>query len=60
MGRSGLVEPDDSFTTLIVRNVGADATRDDFCQLLDQQFFAGLYDFVYLPTNFKQMNLLAM
>jgi len=40
-------------TTVILRNVPNDVSRDMLLQLLDEEGFAGKYDFVYLPIDFK-------
>lgn len=42
-------------TTLLIKNVPAASRRDDLCGLLDSQGFAGQYDFIYMPANFKAM-----
>lgn len=42
-------------TTLLIKNVPAASRRDDLCCLLDSQGFAGQYNFVYMPANFKAM-----
>jgi len=44
--------PEDK-TTVIFRNVPNDFTRDMLLQLFDDEGFAGKYDFVYLPIDFK-------
>merc|ERR1719461_2657977 len=40
-------------TTLMLRNLPLDYTRDMLLQLLDKEGFAGKYDFIYLPVDFK-------
>ncbi|CAE7386822.1 TE1 [Symbiodinium natans] len=45
-------------TTVMLRNVPNNYTREMFLTLLDDHGFAGRYDFVYLPCDFKrQANL---
>ena len=45
-------------TTLMLRNVPNNCTREMFLGLLDEHGFAGRYDFVYLPCDFyRQANL---
>merc|ERR1719362_2511002 len=43
----------ESRTTLMLRNLPLDYTRDMLLHLLDMEGFAGKYDFVYLPVDFK-------
>jgi len=46
--------PDSSeMTTVILRNLPIECTRDMFLQLLDAEGFAGRYDFLHLPTAFN-------
>jgi len=40
-------------TTLMLRNLPLDYTRDMLLHLLDMEGFAGKYDFIYLPVDFK-------
>jgi hypothetical protein len=40
-------------TTVMLRNLPNDYTRQDLLELLDIRGFAKKYDFVYLPTDFK-------
>mmetsp|Transcript_111932 Transcript_111932/g.281704 ORF Transcript_111932/g.281704 Transcript_111932/m.281704 type:complete len:416 (+) Transcript_111932:77-1324(+) len=40
-------------TTLMLRNIPRDYSRTKLTTLLDSQGFAGRYDFVYLPYDFK-------
>mmetsp|Transcript_69167 Transcript_69167/g.179774 ORF Transcript_69167/g.179774 Transcript_69167/m.179774 type:complete len:398 (+) Transcript_69167:86-1279(+) len=40
-------------TTLMLRNIPSDYSRAMLTMLLDSQGFAGRYDFVYLPYDFK-------
>lgn len=45
-------------TTVMLRNLPNNYSRDMLLGLLDAQGFAGLYDFIYLPMDFsKQSNL---
>jgi len=39
--------------SLMLRNIPLDMTRDMFVRMLDTEGFAGRYDFVYLPLDFK-------
>jgi hypothetical protein len=39
--------------SLMLRNIPLDMTRDMFTRMLDAEGFAGRYDFVYLPLDFK-------
>jgi len=41
-------------TTVMLRNLPNDYTRDMLLELLDSAGFCGLYDFVYLPVDFKR------
>lgn len=41
-------------TTLMLRNIPNDYTRTMLLELLDEQGFAGQYDFVYLPIDFHR------
>lgn len=41
-------------TTLMFKNLPNDYSRDMLCAMLDSEGFAGLYDFVYLPRDFKK------
>lgn len=40
-------------TTVMLRNLPNDYTRQDLLELLDRHGFKSKYDFVYLPTDFK-------
>lgn len=40
-------------TTLMFRNLPNEYTRDMFTQLLDREGFSGLYDFIYVPIDFR-------
>lgn len=41
-------------TTLLLRNLPNNYTRGMFLTMLDREGFAGLYDFVYLPMDFRR------
>lgn len=41
------------FTTVMMRNLPNNMTRDMLLTLVDSQGFKGCYDFVYLPTDFR-------
>jgi hypothetical protein len=40
-------------TSLMLRNIPLDLTREMFLKMLDAEGFAGKYDLIYLPTDFK-------
>lgn len=40
-------------TTLMFRNLPGEFTRDMFTDLLNREGFSGLYDFVYVPIDFR-------
>ena len=44
----------DSWTTVMLRNLPNDYTREMLLALLDTQGFANSYDFVYMPIDFKK------
>jgi hypothetical protein len=46
----------DDKTTLMFRNLPNEYSRDAFTGLLDAEGFAGRYDFVYVPIDFKSAN----
>jgi hypothetical protein len=48
----------DECTTLMLRNIPNDYTRELFLDLLDSNGLAGTYNFVYLPIDFKRMSSL--
>jgi hypothetical protein len=48
----------DECTTLMLRNIPNDYTRELFLALLDSNGLAGTYNFVYLPIDFKRMSSL--
>jgi len=53
-GAAGDARRDDaSWTTVIIRNLPIDYTRDMVKELLDAEGFAAKYDFVYFPVDFK-------
>jgi len=39
-------------TTVVIRDIPHNYSRDMVCALMDSRGFAGRYDFVYLPTDF--------
>jgi len=41
-------------TTLVFRKLQVDVTRSSLLQMLEEAGFKGLYDFVYLPMDFKK------
>jgi hypothetical protein len=43
----------DQKTTVMLRNIPNNYNRDSFVELLDSQGFSGLYDFIYVPLDFK-------
>lgn len=45
--------PVDERTTVMLRNIPNNYTRQFFIELLDAEGFACQYDFIYLPTDFK-------
>lgn len=42
------------YTTLMLKNLPNDYTRDMLCMLLDNEQLAGTYDLVYLPRDFEK------
>lgn len=44
----------DQLTTLMVKNLPNDYTRDMVLELLDDKGFKGKYDFIYVPVDFKR------
>merc|ERR1719464_344706 len=46
--------PEEEKTTVMLRNLPNDYSRDDLLDLLNEQGFKGKYDFVYLPVDFKK------
>lgn len=45
--------PEELRTTVVVRNLPRTYTREMVCEFMDEEGFAGRYDFVYLPTDFR-------
>lgn len=54
--QAGVRTPEQDYTTVMFRNLPNDYTRDMFLELLDAAGFAGCYDFVYLPFDFKKQS----
>jgi len=54
-GESILVSeiPDNERTTVMLRNLPNNYTREMLLSLIDSEGFAGLYNFVYLPMDFR-------
>lgn len=48
------VKSSDDRTTLMFKNLPNDYTRGMFCEMFDSAGFAGLFNFVYLPRDFKK------
>jgi len=46
-------QPDQPQTTVMLRNLPEGYTRDVLMDLLDKEGYAGLYDFLYMPMNFR-------
>jgi hypothetical protein len=44
----------DAVTTLMLKNIPNNCSREQFLDLLDTHGFRGLYDFVYLPLDFNR------
>lgn len=40
-------------TTVVIRNLPRTYTREMVCEFMNEEGFAGRYDFVYLPTDFR-------
>ena len=56
--RKGSTKQQAERTTVMLRNVPNNYTREMFLAMLDEHGFAGRYDFVYLPCDFyRQANL---
>jgi len=47
--------PESQRTTVMLRNLPNNYTRQMFLDMLDTEGFAGTYDFVYLPTDFTSL-----
>jgi len=45
--------PPNELTTVMLRNVPSDHTRDMLLELLNKRGFEGCYDFVYVPLDFR-------
>merc|ERR1712050_478681 len=41
-------------TTVILRNIPVEYTRQMFLKMLDNEGFAGKYDFIYMPRDFQR------
>jgi RNA recognition motif-containing protein len=48
----------DSRTTLIVKNLPAECTHDQLSRILDEVGLSGLYNFIYVPYDFKKSAVL--
>jgi len=46
-------EANETRTTVVIRNLPRTYSREMVCEFMDSEGFAGRYDFVYLPTDFK-------
>merc|ERR1712113_1234839 len=53
-GSSSSSSEDSHMTTVIVRNIPVEYTRQMFLDMLDNAGFAGRYDFVYMPRDFQR------
>lgn len=51
---SGKASTDQDHTTVMLRNLPNDYTRDMLVELLASQGFSGCFDFLYLPFDFKK------
>lgn len=49
--QNGIGEASDNRTTLMIRNLPPDFTRQMLEELLDEEGFAACYDFIYLPAD---------
>jgi len=53
-GSASLAQPSQAeWTTLMIRNLPNQYTREDFVSLLTDRGFAGRFDFVYFPIDFE-------
>lgn len=50
----GRAKSDTTYTTVMLRNLPNDYTRDMLLEFLDTRGFIGCYDFAYLPVDFKR------
>lgn len=50
--------PGDNRTTLIVKNLPAECTHDELSKILDEVGLSGLYNFIYVPFDFKKSAVL--
>lgn len=46
--------PEQAYTTIILRNLPNDFKRSSLLDVLNSEGFFGLYDFVYMPTDFRK------
>merc|ERR1711904_185985 len=53
---SGHQKGEPHYTTIMLRNLPNDYTRDMLLELLDLEGFIGGYDFLYLPMDFKKQS----
>jgi len=53
LGEGRALKEADPKTTLMLRNLPNDYTRDMFLDMLDDECLAGEYDFVYFPVDFQ-------
>jgi len=47
------LSPSEPQTTVMIRNLPESYTRNQLQELLDSRGFKGLYDFIYMPMNFR-------
>lgn len=48
-----VVEAEEEKTTVMLRNVPYNVTRDSVIKMMDDAGFKGLYDFIYMPIDFR-------
>lgn len=48
-----VVEVEEEKTTVMLRNVPYNVTRDSVIKMMDDAGFKGLYDFIYMPIDFR-------